>query len=114
MRRLLLLLAFGLSAFCNSPHAQEKPAQIIKGPDERFKTDILVVVAHPDDEGGVTRYLARAIYNEHKRVEVVYATSGGRGGNDLSRVYGHALGEVCKSEECVASSMLGISTGRLL
>lgn len=29
-------------------------------PDERFKADILVVVAHPDDETAVTGYLAKA------------------------------------------------------
>src|SRR6267142_7291660 len=38
-------------------------ASSLKGPDERFKADILVVVAHPDDEGAVTPYLARAIYD---------------------------------------------------
>src|SRR5882762_7050443 len=31
----------------------------VRGADERFKADILVVVAHPDDEGAVTPYLAK-------------------------------------------------------
>src|SRR5260221_2659340 len=84
MRRLLLLVVVGLMSVCGSGLAQEKTAQTIKGPDERFKADILVVVAHPDDEGGVTPYLARAIYDEHKRVAVVYATRGGSGGGDHS------------------------------
>ena len=37
--------------------------QTVRGPDERVKADILVVVAHPDDEAAVTPYLARAIYD---------------------------------------------------
>src|SRR5882762_3391836 len=52
--------------------AQE--AKPLPSADERFKADILLVVAHPDDEGGATPYLARAIYDEHKRVAVVFAT----------------------------------------
>ncbi|MGB6111608.1 MAG: hypothetical protein WBG35_10835, partial [Acidobacteriaceae bacterium] len=40
-------------------------------PDPRFKADILVVVAHPDDEIMVAAYLAREIYDQHKRVAVV-------------------------------------------
>src|SRR5258708_26338984 len=78
-------LAVALASAQSAP-----PVQAIKGPDERFKTDILVVVAHPDDEGGVTPYLARAIYDEHKRVAVVFATRGGSGGNDFSREHGPA------------------------
>src|SRR6266850_2595416 len=35
-------------------------------PDERFKVDILLVVAHPDDEGAATPYLARAL-DVHRR-----------------------------------------------
>src|SRR5256885_2132616 len=51
-----------------SASAQEPKAQALASPDERFKTDILLIVAHPDDEGAATPYLARAIYDEHKRV----------------------------------------------
>src|SRR5712664_694788 len=47
-------------------------------PDERYKTDILVVVAHPDDEGAATPYLARAL-DEHKRIAVVFGTRGSSG-----------------------------------
>src|SRR2546430_3638001 len=71
--------------------AQEPKPQALASPDERFKTDILLIVAHPDDEGAATPYLARAIYDEHKRVAVVFATPGGSGGNDYSREHGPAL-----------------------
>src|SRR6266700_4147139 len=47
----------------------EAPAS--PGPDDRYKADILVIVAHPDDETMVTAYLAKAIFDEHKRVAVI-------------------------------------------
>lgn len=50
-------------------------------PDERYKADLLVVVAHPDDETEIGAYLARAILDEHKRVAVVFGTRGNSGGN---------------------------------
>jgi len=59
MKRFSLL--FGLLLAASLATGQEP--QKIKGPDERYKVDILVVVAHPDDEGAVTPYLARAIYD---------------------------------------------------
>ncbi len=84
------LLFFLLLPLCNL--AQEaKPLPLA---DERYKADILLVVAHPDDEGGATPYLARAIYDEHKRVAVVFATRGGSGGNDYSREHGPALADI--------------------
>ena len=84
-------------------------AQPVKGPDERMKTDILVVVAHPDDEGGVTPYLARAIYDQHKRVAVVFLTRGGSGGNDLTREHGPALADIRELEARAACAKLGIT-----
>jgi len=91
--------------------SQTVPADIqsVKGLDERFKTDILVVVAHPDDEGGVTPYLARAIYDQNKRVAVVFATRGGSGGNDYSREHGSALADIREQEARQACAKLGIT-----
>src|SRR5262247_637666 len=85
------------------------PVQAVKGADERMKVDILVVVAHPDDEGGVTPYLARAIYDEHKRVAVVFLTRGGSGGNDYTREHGPALAAIREQEARTACAKLGIS-----
>jgi LmbE family N-acetylglucosaminyl deacetylase len=93
-----------------SAEAQSAPGvQAVKGPDERMKADILVVVAHPDDEGGVTPYLARAIYDEHKRVAVVYTTRGGSGGNDLTREHGSALADIRGQEARQACARLGVT-----
>src|SRR5947208_16235276 len=50
-------------------------------PDERYKVDLLLVVAHPDDEGAATPYLARAL-DEHKRIAVVFGTRGSSGANE--------------------------------
>lgn len=83
--------------------------QLVRGADERFKADILVVVAHPDDEGGVTPYLARAIYDLHKRVAVVYTTRGGSGGNEYAREHGPALANIREMEAREACAKLGIT-----
>ncbi len=99
---LILALAMPLALFAQSP-------QVIYGPDERFKADLLVVVAHPDDEGGVTPFLARAIYDQGKRVAVVYGTRGGSGGNDYAREHGPALANVREMEAREACAKLGIT-----
>ena len=86
--------------------AQE--AKTLPSADERYKADILLVVAHPDDEGAATPYLARAIYDEHKRVAVVFTTRGGSGGNDYSREHGPALADIREQEARQACAALGI------
>src|SRR6202171_2113871 len=88
---------------------QAQAMHTVRGADDRFKLDILVVVAHPDDEGGATPYLARAIYDLHKRVGVVYTTRGGSGGNDYSREHGAALANIREMEAREACGKLGIS-----
>ena len=98
----------------SSLRGAQEPAPAVKGADERFKTDLLVVVAHPDDEGGVTPYLARAIYDEHKRVAVVFLTRGGSGGNDYSREHGPALADIREQEARAACAKLGIANAWFL
>jgi len=65
-------------------------------------------VAHPDDEGAVTPYLARAIYDLHKTVGVVFGTRGGSGGNDYRREHGPAMADVREIEARQACAKLGI------
>jgi LmbE family N-acetylglucosaminyl deacetylase len=77
--------------------------------DPRFKADILVVVAHPDDEVMVTAYLAREIFDEHKRVAVVYQTQGDGGNNDVGPEQAAALGEIRQIEGRRALGSLGIT-----
>ena len=100
----LVLIATGVSArlYAQAP-------QVVKGADERYKADILVVVAHPDDEGFFTPYLARAIDDMHKRVAVVFSTRGGSGGNHFAQERGPALANVREIEAREACAKLGIS-----
>jgi LmbE family N-acetylglucosaminyl deacetylase len=98
-----------LSALLLGTPLVAQTANSLKGADERFKADILVVVAHPDDEGAVTPYLARAIYDLHKRVAVVYGTHGGSGGNSYGRERAGALTDIREMEAREACARLGIT-----
>lgn len=50
-------------------------------PDDRYKADILLVVAHPDDDTGILNYITHASLDEHKRIAVIFSTRGNSGGN---------------------------------
>jgi LmbE family N-acetylglucosaminyl deacetylase len=77
-------------------------------PDARYKADILLVVAHPDDEGAATAYLARAI-DEGKHVAVVFGTHGSSGANEAGTEQAAALGDIREIEARRATASLGIS-----
>jgi LmbE family N-acetylglucosaminyl deacetylase len=83
--------------------------QKVNPPDDRYKVDILVVVAHPDDEGFFTPYLARAIYDMHKRVAVIFSTHGGSGANRFTRERGPAMANEREIEARDACARLNIS-----
>jgi LmbE family N-acetylglucosaminyl deacetylase len=76
--------------------------------DERYKADILLVVAHPDDEGAATAYLARAL-DEGKHVAVVYGTRGSSGGNEVGTEQALALGAIREIEARRALGTMGIT-----
>ena len=78
-------------------------------PDDRYKADILIMVAHPDDDTVVSSYLARAIFDQHKRVAVVFCTPGDSGSNSEGREHARALGIVREIEARRAMSALGIT-----
>jgi LmbE family N-acetylglucosaminyl deacetylase len=77
-------------------------------PDPRFKTDILVITAHPDDETMVTGYLARAIFDQHKRVAAIFGTPGNGGGNQVSTAQAAALGDIRMTEAREALASFGV------
>jgi LmbE family N-acetylglucosaminyl deacetylase len=76
-------------------------------PDPRLKADILLVVAHPDDETGVSAYLAKLL-DQHKRIEVVYLTHGEAGHNNMGPERGPSLGAVREAEVRHSLATLGI------
>ena len=105
MRRIVIGFALLLLSARLGSGQDAKPIPL---PDERYKADILLVVAHPDDEGAATPYLARAI-DEGKRVAVVYGTRGSSGANEAGEEQAAALGAIREIEARRALGTLGIT-----
>jgi LmbE family N-acetylglucosaminyl deacetylase len=81
MKERLLLFCLCI-IFVGNVASQPLPlAPPIPNPDYRYKADILLVVAHPDDETAIGSYLAKAIYDDGKRAAIIYCTKGSGGGN---------------------------------
>ncbi len=78
-------------------------------PDGRFKADILVVVAHPDDESIIAGYLVKASLDEHKRIAVVFMTRGDAGQNLVGYEQASSLAEIREIEARQALASIGIS-----
>ncbi|HTR99486.1 MAG TPA: PIG-L family deacetylase [Bacteroidota bacterium] len=78
-------------------------------PDPRMKADILLVVAHPDDETAIGGYLARAVYDLGKKVAIIYCNRGTGGGNSAGGEQSVALGEIREIEARRADASLGIT-----
>ena len=95
--------AMSPQAATQSPQAPPSPL-----PDDRYKADILVIVAHPDDETEITGYLAKAIFDEHKRVAVVFGTRGDAGGNAVGYEQAAALGAEREIEARRALAFFGV------
>src|SRR6202795_416225 len=102
-----VMLGFLVCSLLSPNIAGSQAPKAILQADERYKTDILLVVAHPDDEGAATPYLARAI-DEGKRVAVVYGTRGSSGANEAGAEQATALGEIREIEARRADAVLGI------
>ncbi len=77
--------------------------------DSRFKADLLVVVAHPDDESAIGGYLARAIFDQHKRVAVIFGTRGNTGGNAYGQEQAASLGLIREIEGRRALATFGVA-----
>jgi LmbE family N-acetylglucosaminyl deacetylase len=78
-------------------------------PDERMKADLLLLVAHPDDDVLAGPYLARAIGEERRRVAVVFMTSGDSGGNQAGAERGPSLGMIRRTEGLRDLATLGVT-----
>ncbi len=90
------------------PAAEIQKAPPAPAPDERYKADILLIVAHPDDETAVTGYLAKAIFDEHRRVAVIFGTRGDGGGDAMGNAQAAALGAEREIEARRALAYFGV------
>jgi LmbE family N-acetylglucosaminyl deacetylase len=77
-------------------------------PDARFKADVLLIVAHPDDDVVIGGYLARIAIDQRKRIAVVYCTNGDGGGNSVGNEAGASLGLMREMEARGALGVFGI------
>ncbi len=96
-----------LTLFVATLAAQTPKSLPATQPDERFKVDVLLIVAHPDDETGVSAYLAQLL-DQHKRVAAVYLTHGEAGHNNMGPERAASLGAVREMELRHAMTKLGI------
>jgi LmbE family N-acetylglucosaminyl deacetylase len=101
-RVLALFLALSLRAAAQTEAPRTAPKA-----DDRFKADVLLIVAHPDDETGVSAYLAQLL-DQGKRVAAVYLTHGEAGHNNMGRERGPSLGAVREMELRHAMTQLGV------
>jgi LmbE family N-acetylglucosaminyl deacetylase len=92
------------------PACSQSTTESSPKPDDRFKADILLIFAHPDDEtGDIAAYLARAVFDQHRRVAVVCAETGLNGGNNFGPEWGKSLGLIRPMEAQHALASLGIT-----
>lgn len=87
--------------------AQTQPA--IPAPDSRFKADVLVVIAHPDDDTAVSTFLAKAVFDQDKRVAVVFTNRGNAGPNAIGMEQSKALADVREIEARRSLAARGIT-----
>src|ERR1700758_1619851 len=109
---LFLLLCLKTAAQTEAPHPPEAshppevPRTALKA-DDRMKADVLLIVAHPDDETGVSAYLAQLL-DQGKRVAAVYLTHGEAGHNNMGRGRANSLGAVREMELRQAMTEVGV------
>lgn len=105
-RCLFNIIWLSLALLTEPAMAQEPAAN--PPPDDRFKADILVVVAHPDDESIIAGYLAKASLDEHKRIAVVFTTRGDAGQNLVGYEQANSLAEIREMEARQALASIGV------
>jgi LmbE family N-acetylglucosaminyl deacetylase len=73
-----------------------------------MKVDLMVVTAHPDDEGMCAATMARLSLDGGKTVALVTATRGETGGNSTGKEFGPSLGVVRETELRRCLAILGV------
>ena len=95
-------------AMAPAAHAQVGKAAVLPKPDDRYKADVLLVVAHPDDDTGVLNYITKASLDEGKRVAVIFSTRGNSGGNAVGMEQGKAMSDEREMEARRSLAISGI------
>jgi LmbE family N-acetylglucosaminyl deacetylase len=106
--RLVVLLFQFLTIISVAVAQAPSPTPPLLQPDDRLKVDVLLVVAHPDDETGVVPYLVQLI-DQHKHVAVIYTTHGEAGHNNMGPERAQSLGAVREMELRHALESVGIN-----
>ena len=102
-------LALITVSFCFILRGATPPkAPALLTPDARYKADLLLIVAHPDDDVVIGGYLAKIALDDGKRVAVIYCTSGDGGGNAVGNEAGASLGQMRIIEARQAMGFFGI------
>lgn len=104
----LAAIVIGCAMMRQTAAQDASQASPVLQPDARFKADMLVVVAHEDDEVMIAGYLGKLAQDEHKRIAVVYVTNGDGGGNAVGNEAGAALGQERQIEARKALRSIGI------
>ena len=106
----VMVCALGGTTMMPRAHAQntEEKAAVLPKPDDRYKADILLVVAHPDDDTGVLNYITKASLDEGKRVAVIFSTRGNSGGNAIGMEQGKAMSDEREMEARRSLALSGI------
>jgi LmbE family N-acetylglucosaminyl deacetylase len=107
--RLRPLLSALILLFAARTVVPQSLAPALLPPDDRYTADLLLIVAHPDDDVVIGGYLARIALDERKRIAVVYCTNGDGGGNSVGSGAGAALGQMREIEARRALAAYGIS-----
>ena len=110
--RWALVLSFAITLQAAAQTETQKPAtppapQAAPQADQRMKADVLLIVAHPDDETGVSAYLAQLL-DQGKKVAAVYLTHGEAGHNNMGRERAASLGAIREMELRHAMAQLGV------
>lgn len=91
----------------NNPWPKDSYEANNRKPDERYKADLLVVVAHPDDEIMAAAFIAREV-DQGKRVAIVWTTVGDGGTNEVGPEQARAMGDIREVEAMRGAASLGI------
>jgi LmbE family N-acetylglucosaminyl deacetylase len=89
--------------------SQSQSAPALPPPDDRYKADILLVVAHPDDDTGVLNYVTKASLDEGKKVSVIFSTRGNSGGNAVGMEQAKAMADEREMEARRSLAVSGIT-----